>query len=54
MDYDSIKKENDALRSELEEARRQADRLVSVEKTNQDLQQKLTKLEKAVGLLNCG
>ncbi|CDS06133.1 hypothetical protein LRAMOSA08661 [Lichtheimia ramosa] len=47
VDYDSIKKENDALRSELEEARRQADRLASVEKTNQDLQQKLTKLEKA-------
>lgn len=36
------------MRSELEEARRQADRLSTMEKTNQDLQQKLTKLEKSV------
>ncbi|KAI9312004.1 CASP C terminal-domain-containing protein [Dichotomocladium elegans] len=45
IDYDAVKVENEKLRKELEEQRRLTEHLQAVEKVNQELQQKLMKLE---------
>ncbi|KAI9496836.1 Golgi vesicle transport-related protein [Zychaea mexicana] len=45
VELETAKSENAKLRSELEEAQRQAQHVQSLEKANQELQQKLSKLE---------
>ena len=45
---ETVKQENTKLRSDLEEAQRQANHAQSLEKANQELQQKLNKLESSV------